>query len=49
MDLFFSLLLDGLGTATMLASTICHFGAENRFEAEMGLTAEKVFRSVLPG
>ena len=38
-----SLLLGCLGTATTLASTICPFGAE------IGATAEKVFRSVLPG
>ena len=44
-----SLLLGCLGTATMLVSTIYPFGAENHFEAEMGPTAEKVFRSVLPG
>ena len=49
MDLFSSLLLGCLGTAPMLVSTIYLFGAENHFEAEMGLTAEKVFRSVLPG
>jgi len=49
MDLFSSLLLGCLGTATMLVSTIYPFGAENHFEAEMSPTAEKVFRSVLPG
>jgi len=43
MDLFSSLVLGCLGTATMLVSTIGPFGAE------MGPTAEKVFRSVLPG
>ena len=48
MDLFSSLLLGCLGTATMLAATIFPFRAENRFEAEIGPTAEKVFRSVLP-